>query len=178
MKDLLMKTFSTATKAFFANEKNNILANVAERNLCSQLGYYLKDGMAKTKLKDYHVDPEYNRNLGNVKTIFDSEEEEVITITCDLLVHSRGEIVPQDNLLALEMKKGTHSDAAKNDDRKRLRLLTRPSYNGVWAFEGELPEHVCGYILGVYMELVIRDRICIFEFYENGEKTSEKRAKF
>ena len=44
--------------------------------------------------------------------------------------------------------------------------------------KGSCQSIVCGYILGVYMELVIRDRICIFEFYENGEKTSEKRAKF
>ena len=45
-----------------------------------------------------------DRNNGRVKTIYNNDLK-VVTIICDLIVHSRGEIVEKDNLIALEMKK-------------------------------------------------------------------------
>lgn len=39
-----------------------------------------------------------------VKTIY-NDDLKVVSIVCDLIVHSRGEILEKDNLIALEMKK-------------------------------------------------------------------------
>ena len=93
---------------------------------------------------------EYNRNNGKIKTIKNSKEE-IITINCDLIIHSRGEIIEQDNLLALEMKKSTAPKEEKLKDKERLMALTKDTFDDVWPFDGKtLPEHVCRYILGIY----------------------------
>lgn len=42
----------------------------------------------------------------------------------------------------------------KENDKARLVALTKDSYDGVWSFDGKtLPEHVCGYDLGIYYEI-------------------------
>ena len=54
------------------------------------------------------MDTEYNRNGGSLKTIFDNERDlKVIKVTCDIIVHSRGKNIKQDNLICIEMKKST-----------------------------------------------------------------------
>ncbi|MDB4920044.1 hypothetical protein [Mucilaginibacter sp.] len=74
------------------------------------------------------MDNEYNRKQeGQVKTIID-DNEVVVTITCDLLIHSRGEVIDHDNLLALEMKKSTAPEADKLSDKQRLCALTAIPY--------------------------------------------------
>jgi hypothetical protein len=94
----------------------------------------------------YYADTEYNRmQEGRVKTILDEEAHEV-RITCDLILHSRGEIAKKDNLIAIEMKRLEHPASEKRKDRIRLRTLTKSSYDGVWSADSKtLPEYVCGY---------------------------------
>ncbi len=51
---------------------------------------------------------EYNRNRNGkvktyLKTIF-GPKDIVVKINCDLIVHSRGRIIHQDNLIAIEIK--------------------------------------------------------------------------
>jgi hypothetical protein len=60
------------------------------------------------------------------KTILDEHMEEV-AVTCDLILHSRGEIASRDNLIAIEMKKSDRPREEKEKDRVRLRALTKPS---------------------------------------------------
>mgnify|MGYP001217266739 FL=1 len=46
----------------------------------------------------YYTDVEYNRNRGGIKTIrktIRGQHEEIITINCDLILHSRGGNVEQ-----------------------------------------------------------------------------------
>lgn len=113
--------------------------------------------ISNSKYSRYYVDTEYNRNNEKVKTIY-NDDLKVVSIVCDLIVHSRGEIVEKDNLIALEMKKA------------RLVALTKESYDGVWSFDGKtLPEYVCGYELGIYYEI---DRKCssiYVEYYTKGK---------
>ncbi len=100
-----------------------------------------------------------DRNNGRIKTIY-NEDLKVVTIICDLIVHSRGEIVEKDNLIALEMKKAYRSMQEKENDKARLVALTKDSYDGVWSFDGKtLPEHVCGYDLGIYYEIDSKHRL-------------------
>ncbi|MBS7693162.1 hypothetical protein KIN08_06105, partial [Vibrio cholerae] len=85
---------------------------------------YLNNEKEKTLYKQYYVDVEYNRNVnGRLKTIKDGEGE-IITINCDLVLHSRGENLVQDNLIALEMKKSNGRRSEKEKDRERLKALT------------------------------------------------------
>jgi len=110
-----------------------------------------------------------------VKTILDGQER-VVAITCDLILHSRGKLIRDDNLIAIEMKKSSGSKADKESDRNRLRALTKESYDGIWSADGiTRPEHVCGYKLGLYMELDIRARKCLLEYYRRGclQRTAE-----
>lgn len=97
---------------------------------------------------------EYNRNVGGTlktlkKTIRGSEEQ-IVTINCDLIVHSRGQNTFQDNLIALEMKKSTGKQKDKERDRNRLECLTKSPSRDVWVYGGKVfPENVCGFGAGI-----------------------------
>ena len=96
-----------------------------------------------------------------------------MTIVCDLILHSRGRSKWQDNLIAVEMKKSTRLSSDKQSDRERLMALTRLT-DGVWSADGvTLPEHVCGYVLGVYYEINFNDMTALLEYYSNGVKQTE-----
>ena len=120
----------------------------------------------------YYTDVEYNRNAGGIKTIrktIRGQQEEIIPINCDLILHSRGENVDQDNLIAIEMKKSNAPSAEKQKDRERLIALTKDSFDDVWAWDHNLPEHVCRYVLGVYYEINYRQKEIHIEYYRRGE---------
>ena len=166
MRDLFYRSF----ERFIASERANIFNGVSERNLCARLGLYLEDERRARRLDGYYVDPEYNRQRnGRVKTILDGDAQE-ITITCDLILHSRAEIVRRDNLIAIEMKKSDRPPEQKESDRKRLRILTRDSYDDIWPADGvTLPKYVCGYELGIFVEFDLRRRLVVVEEFERGE---------
>lgn len=170
----LIQFFQEGKNKFFKRETENILSGVSERNLCGRLSTYFELLLPKYGLEDYYSDPEYNRKQnGEIKTILD-DNMEVVTINCDLIVHSRGHVLPNDNLLALEMKKSNRPDREKESDKKRLRALTKSSYDGVWSYDGLThPKHVCGYQIGIYIELDNDTRNCLIEGYAKGVKQFE-----
>lgn len=143
-----------------------IIDNANERSLCTRLAIYLECRKRKYDLEGYYADTEYNRNQGGrIKTISGD-----IRITCDLILHSRGEIVSHDNLIAVEMKKASHSTKTKNKDRQRLRALTKASFDDIWSADGKtLPEHVCGYEVGFLIVLDIPKEKFTVEEYRSGE---------
>jgi len=159
--------FKEALALFFAKETSHILSGVAERSLCARLAIYLERLLPNIHAADYYADTEYNRKQkGEIKTIID-DNLQIVKIHCDLLVHSRGEQVP-DNLIAVEMKKSNAPEDEKAKDRLRLRALTKKSE--VYNWKDVEPEvHVSGYIIGIYMELDLKNRTCIFEKYKGGD---------
>ncbi|OQB23524.1 MAG: hypothetical protein BWY11_01823 [Firmicutes bacterium ADurb.Bin182] len=168
MEKRLIQIFDKANNDFISEEKSLILSGVSERTLCGALMLFLSKEIRESAFRRYYVDVEYNRNNGKIKTIRNNREE-VITINCDLIVHSRGNIIEQDNLLALEMKKSTASDSEKLKDKERLMALTKDTFDDVWSYDGKsYPEHVCRYILGVYYEVNIQKRTIIIEYYRKG----------
>lgn len=175
----LFSIFKSTYQRFFAEETQNILNGVSERNLCARLGYLLQNELADSPYCDYFVDPEYNRKQnGELKTILE-DGIEVVTINCDLIAHTRGELIEHDNLIALEMKKSTATLDEKEKDRKRLKALTKDTYDDVWSLDGlNHPEHVCGYKLGVYMELNLNRRRCLFEYYNKGKRALVEEVHF
>ena len=166
-----VRLFKDAFAQFLAREAEHILTGVSERNLCGRLAPDLEQEASRRGLTGYIADPEYNRmQRGQVKTILDSNYE-IVTVCCDLILHTRGASIPNDNLIAVEMKKSDRPAARKEADRKRLRAMTKASYDGVWSADGEThPEHVCGYILGVYLELNLPAARFDVEFYSAGER--------
>lgn len=177
--EALWSGFERAFGRFLKSECTNIRTDVSERNLCGHLSAELKKELDHPAWGGYYADTEYNRKQGGqVKTMMD-EQFQVVNITCDLIVHSRGEIPAHDNLIAIEMKKATHPSAAKDSDRTRLRTLTRSSYDGVWSADGKtLPEHVCGYDLGLLIEVDGRNGVALIEEYRSGELLREHKFAF
>lgn len=169
----MIRIFESANNQFILKEDKFIFSEVAERALCGSLMMYLRKEIDKTSYSKYYVDVEYNRNKGKIKTIIDGDMK-VVTINCDLIVHSRGDIPKQDNLIALEMKKSRASAREKEKDRIRLISLTKDSFDNVWSFDGQtLPDHVCRYKLGIYYEINILKRLLRIEYYNRGKKINE-----
>ena len=161
-KGLLTKDF-----LLFENE-------VSERTICGAMSQQLDRLIKKNKqFSKYFVDVEYNRN-GNkkIKTCCvrnDIWSTEIVNINCDLIVHSRGTIVGQDNLIALEMKKSNRPSKEKEADKLRLKALTSDSFNDIWTFNGSvLPEQVCRYKLGIYYEINFKKKSINLEYYYKG----------
>ena len=102
---------------------------VSERTLCGALMIEIHEKLKRTKFSDYFVDVEYNRNIGGKlktsKKTTKGLDEQIVTINCDLIVHSRGQNVLRDKLIALEMKKSTGRKVDKDKDRNRLECLTK-----------------------------------------------------
>jgi hypothetical protein len=168
--ELLDFVLSVALDDFFRLETASILDRVSERNNCQRLSMYLERQAQDNGLEDYRADTEFNRKQGGrVKTILD-EKMEVVVIQSDLILHSRGCNILEDNLIAVEMKKSERPAHEKESDRKRLRAMTKTSFDGVWSNDGTThPEHVCGYRLGLYIELDATNRIALLERYVTGE---------
>jgi len=169
MEEKLNNIFRISNEKFLLREVDNIQNGVAERNLCGRLSIYLSENINKSEFSEYYVDPEYNRNYdGRIKTILDEEFNEIV-INCDIIIHSRGKNIKQDNLIAFEMKKSNRSQEEKDSDRKRLRALTKDSYDDVWSADGiTLPEYVCGYVWGIYLEINNIERTQLVEHYQKG----------
>ena len=175
----IIRLFDDANKKFLRDQKNFILSGVSERSLCGQLMLYLDKEKVNTAFSDYYVDVEYNRNMNKrIKTIVNSEEK-VINITCDIILHSRGENIEQDNLIAIEMKKWNQSVNQKNQDKERLIALTKDTFDDVWSYDGKtFPRHVCRYLLGVFYDVNILRNFVDIEYYIEGNLKRKYKINF
>ncbi len=176
---LIFEVFTLSLQTFLEKESQEIIEGVNERNNCGRWAMYLQQVAHEKGLQEYIADPEYNRKQnGQIKTVLDGESR-IITVNCDLILHTRGANIAADNLIAIEVKKYDQPDEEKQRDRERLRALTKESFDGIWVNDGSNPpEHVCGYRLGVFVELDRRHRICCVEYYRNGEYESESEYSF
>ena len=56
--------------------------------------------------------------------------------------------------------------------------MTKDSYDGVWSFDGKtLPEHVCGYDLGIYYEIDSKNSLVYIEYYVKGKRVRTYEEK-
>jgi len=163
--DHLKMLFENANKKLIKQDADLFRKNSSERSICGALMLKLKSSLRGTPFSHYNIDIEYNRNFKYPKLIYSSNKKR--KITCDLIVHSRGRYISQDNLISIEMKKSDSSEDKKERDRERLMVLTSASFDGIWRFEGtELPPYVCRYIFGVYYE--IQANRILLEYYRHG----------
>lgn len=171
--------FEDALTSFVDEEANLLLSNASERSACGRLAIFLQRQLEADGYQGYYADVEYNRKQNQqVKTII-NDELEVVPITTDLIAHTRGEMpFPRDNLIAVEAKKSNRPAHEKDADRARLIAMTREPFRGVWPARGGHPEHVCGYAVGIYLEIDIERRQLRIEFYKKGARTKQKEKMF
>ena len=176
--NLLKQIFIKANENFLKNELELIITNTSETSLCGALKSHMEKQIQHNRFDGYYIDIEYNRNNGKIKTIIDKECK-VLSVKCDYILHSRGNHVKQDNLLALEMKKAYRRKKEKNADRNRLIALTKSTYNtDIWSYDGmTFPAHVCQYIIGIYYEVDYRKGEILLEFYRQGKLEEAKVIK-
>lgn len=180
----LVSLFEEANRVLIRDDLALFESNVSERTLCGALMLHMHDTITDDPAyRGYYTDVEYNRNKGgrlkNIKKTIQGEDESIVAINCDLILHSRGQHPEQDNLIAIEMKKSSQRPSAKNADRERLKALTKNSYDGVWSFDGHtLPEYVCRYVLGVYYEIKYSAREILLEYYRRGNLVESKIITF
>jgi hypothetical protein len=179
IQEALRETFYQSFHRFLGRERKNILNGVAERNLCGCWAPLLESVAIERGFEGYRADPDYNRmQNGQVKVMLVGGLD-VVSIVCDLILHSRGEIPERDNLIAIEMKKSHRPDAEKDSDRTRLMTLTRSSFDGIWSADGRtLPRYVCGYLLGYYCEIGLKEREILIEEYAEGELIDQRVVSF
>lgn len=167
-KTILLNLLKKAIYILYEVDYENISLDVTERNICARLAHHLENLMReydynrkKQLFKKYYVDVEYNRLVDNngvkqKKSItYPGGHNE--TIICDLLVHSRGKVQKQDNLLALEMKK-TENDDSIDSDHMRLMCLTSP------APDDSQCKCIYNTLLGVFLEYNAQE--CYMTTYE------------
>ena len=180
----VVELFENANDAFLNNDLELFESRVSERTLCGALMLHIHDLIiGGPSYQGYFADVEYNRNKGgrlkNIKKTIRGADEAIVTINCDLILHSRGRHVEQDNLIAIEMKKSSQPKAAKDADKERLMALTKESYDDIWSFDGHtLPEYVCRYVLGVYYEINYSTRSIRVEYYRQGMLASTYQIKY
>ncbi|WP_084783467.1 hypothetical protein [Paenibacillus sp. FJAT-26967] len=183
MEERLTEIFEKANQKFIKDDLELLLSNVSERTLCGALMLHLNTLVQNSEFAGYKVDVEYNRNKnGKVKTHLKTirgHKDIVVKINCDIIVHSRGNNIHQDNLVAIEMKKSNRKQEEKESDRYRLIALTKDSYDDIWSFDGKtFPEHVCRYALGIYYEVNHKAQFIIIEYYSKGNIFSKKEISF
>ncbi|UVM47693.1 hypothetical protein LOY38_14680 [Pseudomonas sp. B21-015] len=172
----MYELFEEAFTRFLIKDAASIRDNTAERNLCGRLAMQFENLLPSYSLEGYCADPEYNRKQGGqIKTVL-LDNTEVINVTCDLIVHSRGE-KGRDNLIAIEMAKPDKTAEQIHSDRLRLMALTKKSFDDVWSYDGVThPEHVCGYMLGAFIMVDRINQVASVEFFEDGAPKANRRA--
>lgn len=130
--------------------------------------------MAVPKVEDLSIAILNNmqNNMEYSRQFIINDKMEIITIECDLIVHSRGNNMQQDNLIAIEMKKATNRNKRK-EDKERLEYMTKSSYYNELNFE-ELPRHICRYAIGIFYDINIKKQQVILEYYEDGKLCKEE----
>lgn len=160
LKDL----FWEANRAFIEKDLDLLYEDISERCLCGALLHELNKQLEKNDCNNYYADVEFNRNKKEIKQLH-NDDGFVSNILPDIIVHSRGKEI-LDNLLVLEMKKSSADHQDKENDRNRLRKMTKQNYNGnSYSYE---------YRLGIYYEINFEKKQILVEFYQDGENVEDK----
>lgn len=174
-RNILLNMLRRAINILYETDYENIKLDVTEQNICARLAHHLENLMreydnshTRKMFKNYYVDVEYNRMVDlnwkkhKKSIIYPSGIKE--TIICDLLVHSRGKVKKQENLLALEMKKTKNEDSV-DSDQYRLMCLILPAPNDSQC------KSMYNTLLGVFLEYNENEcnMIC-YEYFDEENK--------
>lgn len=169
IEDIVCDLLSKSIKELIATDKRLLDLKVSERCICARLALHIDNNMREYDKENgsrvfegYYADVEFNRMYGVLpkKVFYDDIKH---SVSCDLLIHSRGEKT-LDNYLCLEMKKEENKEKCE-EDRKRIMAMTisNPKSN---------TEYVENTLVGVYMTLTPSS--FELEFYKKGEFYEKK----
>lgn len=154
--------FWAANSAFLENHVILLNRGLSERCLCGALMCELNKQLEKRNWKNYYADIEFNRDEDSIKCINYITDDGVSLkrIFTDVIVHSRGK-----ERIALEMKKSNASQAEIDEDKARLRQLTKQNSN----------TSLCSYayLLGIYYEINLDKKEIKIEFFNNGNREAQ-----
>jgi len=171
--------FNESFDALLERDAEHIHTNVSERNICGNLAIFMEKIKNKYEFNQYFPEVEYNRKQNaQIKTIINSNYK-VLIVNPDLILHSRGLIVHADNIICIELKKVGRPEREYISDKERLCAMTRKSFDGIWSNDGSShPEHVCGYVLGIFLEFDIVGRKFRIEEFQDGGCSSTRSGTF
>lgn len=164
LKDL----FWEANRAFIEKDLDLLYEDISERCLCGALMHELNKQLEKNDCNNYYADVEFNRNKKIIKQLH-NDDGFVSNILPDIIVHSRGK-ENLDNLLVLEMKKSSANKQDKENDRNRLKKMTKQNCNEI--------HHSYEYLLGIYYEIDFGKKRIFIEFYKDGEIVEENTLSY
>lgn len=171
---LLKDCYSAALGEFIKNDLQ-LLATIAhEQAIAHRIAKYLEEKVREEKVDERYVaDCEYNRNGNEVKRVI-NRLEQVIAIRADIILHSRGTVLEQDNLVAIELKMLPAEQQELDDDRERLVIMTSRDLGEMYPWNGgRLPKYVCGYKLGIYLLFDAKKGLIYQEFYDDGQRRED-----
>lgn len=164
----LKDIFWEANRAFIEKDLDLLYEDISERCLCGALMHELNKQLEKNGCNNYYADVEFNRNKKRIKQL-PNDDGFVSNILPDIIVHSRGKEIP-DNLLVLEMKKSCANQQDKENDRNRLKKMTKQNCNE--------SHHNYEYLLGIYYEINFDKKNFRVEFYQDGERVEESILRY
>jgi hypothetical protein len=174
-KDILLDVLYLSLQDLVIKDFELIKDDVSERAFCSRLAYHIQSHLETTPFHSYFCDVEYNRMKGQQVKVFEDDKEKRITCVCDLLIHSRGSLA-LDNLLCMEVKKEGASQKDVDDDKIRVRCLTKPK--GQVFGLGFDASFVSGYLLGVFLSYNRKAKTMSFSVYSDGKQQSVFEESF
>lgn len=169
---MLLDLFSYANKKMLKGNIECIKNGVSERSICACLKSSFDSILPNTIFNNYYADVEYNRGSGKTLKAYESNNQ-VFQMTCDFILHSRGEL-QLDNLICLEMKKKSTNQRLMDKDRERLRSLTMPG--GCETIGRNLV--VRDYYLGIFYIIDYQLSQIELEYYSEGNLFQRKTLLF
>lgn len=115
MRETVDSKIDNAVRQLHQRDSYLLAVDAHERAIAHRLASYLQD-----QFTDWDVDCEYNRDGHEPKRLdlpprqHPPDDDRATTVYPDIIVHRRG---TSDNLLVIEMKKTTHTDADGVDER-------------------------------------------------------------
>lgn len=155
----LINSIKKSEYLFYKNDQY-LAENVGERSSVFKIGNYLSNEIAKTNLKEFNVDNEYNKNYLVPKRFFLKGNR----IIPDLIIHKRGN--NDNNLLIIEFKRGNNnSKQAIEYDVNKIREFMKENKN---------PKFNYNYTYGAFI-IIGKKKFEISWFYKNNKKEIKQK---
>ena len=173
IEDIVCGLLSKSIKELITTDKRLLDLDISERCICARLALHIDNNMREYDKENdsrvfegYYADVEFNRMYGACpkQVIYDGNKH---SVSCDLLIHSRGKKIP-DNYLCLEMKKEKNKEKCE-EDRKRIMAMTISNPKST-------TEYVENTLVGIYITLTPSS--FKLEFYKKGELYEQKMIEF
>ena len=172
MKNVIFGLLEQALSDFYRFERRNFELDVHEIAHGHRLAYYLERIIRRYDkekkecvFRNYSIDIEFNKTEGGKpKEVFRNGKYH--QTRCDILIHSKGRVPEQENLLIIELKKRDSDDKVENDINEIKRMVS-PSE------KGSKDAQICGTLLGVFLRIYPNQYKGYKYWYQDGDVKDE-----